>query len=96
MVPGELLESDQLSDVCCFLLASLEMLGCLSQQETGELRRAGSQWMETRVGLLIRPVIRNVNNQNVTLVSGFCDLGLLYIAKNMHLFFTTQVSVRPS
>lgn len=63
MVPGELLESDQLSDVCCFLLASLEMLGHLSQQENGELRRAGSQWMETRVGLFIRPVIRNVNNQ---------------------------------
>lgn len=63
MVPGELLESDQLSDVCCFLLASLEMLGHLSQQETGELRRPGSQWMETRVGLLVRPVIRNVNNQ---------------------------------
>lgn len=35
------------------------MVGGLSQQETGELRRAGSQWMETRVGLLIGPVIRN-------------------------------------
>lgn len=35
--------------VLCFLAVRLQMDGPQSQQETGALRRAGSQWMEARV-----------------------------------------------
>lgn len=56
MATGESLWSGQISWVLwCFLHARLQKLGAPSQRETGELRRAGSRWMETRVGLCLDP-----------------------------------------
>lgn len=62
------------------------MLGGLSQQETGGLRRAGSQWMETRVGLIIGPAI--IKPQDATFTPAISVFGPLFHCRNMPLFFS--------
>lgn len=62
--------------VLCFLHVRPEMAGVQRQQETGELRRAGSQWRATRVGLLAE--IWNCKQMaHVTFTPTFCECVLL-------------------
>lgn len=79
--------------VLCFLLVRLETAGLQRQQETGEPRRAGSQWMGTRVRLWAG-FIRNMNLDLSHLWALFTSL-----SKNLNFFYihtNTSTLVLPS